>query len=75
MIEVIKCIEKRIEKLMYFMKEKNLDFIIISNPENIFYYTNFNPIIYSNPPFVIIKKNRRMYIIITFNKKISCRRK
>ncbi|NME36293.1 MULTISPECIES: Xaa-Pro peptidase family protein [Fusobacterium] len=64
MIEVIKCIEKRIEKLMYFMKEKNLDFIIISNPENIFYYTNFNPIIYSNPPFVIIKKTGECILLL-----------
>lgn len=64
MIEVIKCIEKRIEKLRYFMKEKDIDFIIISNPENIFYYTNFNPIIYSNPPFVIIKRTGECILLL-----------
>ncbi|WP_027128740.1 M24 family metallopeptidase [Fusobacterium perfoetens] len=61
---LIECIKKRIENLTKFMKDKNINFIIINNPENIFYYTNFNPILYSNPPFVIIKDNGECIILL-----------
>lgn len=63
-MKIMEYIKKRKEKMVEFMKIKNIDSIILCNPENIFYYTNFNPILYSNPPFVIIKNNGEIIVLL-----------
>lgn len=64
MVKVEKFLKKRIEKLIEFMKKNNIDISIIANPENVFYYSNFNPIIGSHPAFVIIKKNGEHILLV-----------
>jgi len=47
-------INARIEKLKAQMIVSNIDVAIIARPENVFYYSNFNPIINSHPVYVIV---------------------
>lgn len=57
-------LEKRIKKLISFMKENDIDVSVVSSPENVFYYSNFNPIIGSHPAFVIIKKTGEYILLV-----------
>lgn len=57
-------INKRVEKLLNYMDEKQLDACIISSPENTFYYSNFNPIIGSHPVYVIITKEKKHLLLV-----------
>lgn len=54
--EVYPYINARIEKMRLIMAEKNIDTVVISSPENVFYFSNFNPIIFSHPAFVILRQ-------------------
>ena len=63
-MNILYYLEKRKNKIVSFMKDSNLNVIILSNPENIFYYGNFNPILYSSPPFVIIKDTGKIFLLI-----------
>lgn len=56
--------KKRIKKLVDFMKTNSIDISIVSSPENVFYYSNFNPIIGSHPAFVIIKQNGEHILLV-----------
>lgn len=64
MLKIKEFLEKRVEKLVNFMNKNNLDVSIISSPENVFYYSNFNPIIGSHPAFVIVKKNKEHILLV-----------
>lgn len=52
--EISPFIEARIEKIRRVMREKDIDTVIIARPENVFYFSNFNPIINSHPAYVIV---------------------
>jgi Xaa-Pro aminopeptidase len=62
--EVHPFIGARIEKMRLIMAEKNIDTVIISSPENVFYFSNFNPIIFSHPAFVILTKKADPYLLV-----------
>lgn len=47
-------LEKRIEKLRVKMQEKHLKAVIITQPTNVFYFTNFNPVLNSTPVFFLL---------------------
>lgn len=47
-------VNARIEKLKTQMIADNIDVAIIARPENVFYFSNFNPIINSHPVYVIV---------------------
>lgn len=64
MIKIENFLKKRVEELTKFMKENDIDVSIISSPENVFYYSNFNPIIGSHPAFVIIKQNGEHILLV-----------
>lgn len=57
-------IETRIKKFKEKMLEKNIDTAIISRPENVFYFSNFNPIIVSHPAFVLISLKRDTCLLV-----------
>lgn len=44
----------RIASIQRKMEKKDIKCIIVNKPENVFYFTNFNPILNSHPVFVII---------------------
>lgn len=47
-------VKQRIEKMRQAMERKGVDVTIMTRPENIFYFSNFNPIIISHVPHFII---------------------
>ncbi|EGO65259.1 putative Xaa-Pro aminopeptidase [Acetonema longum DSM 6540] len=57
-------INARIEKLRLAMGEKNIDTAIIARPENVFYFSNFNPIINSHPAYVIISLKQDACLLV-----------
>lgn len=50
-------IQTRIEKFQQTMRQNSLDVVFIARPENVFYFSGFNPIIYSHAAYVLIDKN------------------
>ncbi|HWR38528.1 MAG TPA: Xaa-Pro peptidase family protein [Patescibacteria group bacterium] len=47
-------IQERCRKLQRFMEEKQLDVVIVTRPENVYYLSRFNPILNSHPAFVAV---------------------
>lgn len=45
---------RRIERLKEKMAEKGIETVILQKPENVFYFSNFNPVLNSHPAFMII---------------------
>lgn len=54
--ELRSCVRKRIQNMRELASRKGVDVTIIARPENLFYFSNFNPIITSHAPFFIITK-------------------
>lgn len=52
--EIVHCIEKRILRLQQYMQENNINYALIYKPENVFYFSHFNPVLNSMPVFVVI---------------------
>lgn len=57
-------VNARIEKLKQIMAERKIDIAIIARPENVFYLSNFNPIINSHPAYVIISLKKDTGLLI-----------
>lgn len=57
-------ISNRIEKIKERLIEKGLDTAIITMPENVFYFSNFNPVINSHPCFVIISVKKGTCLLV-----------
>lgn len=57
-------VNARIEKLKQIMIDKKIDTAIIARPENVFYFSNFNPIINSSPAYVIISLKRDTCLLV-----------
>ncbi len=47
-------VQKRLGKLKETMKEKGIDAAFIIKPENVFYYSNFNPVLNSHPAIMLV---------------------
>lgn len=56
-------IKKRIETMQTTMARKGLDAVIMTRPENVFYFSNFNPIIISNTPYFVITPDRGFLLV------------
>ncbi|MCI9121958.1 MAG: aminopeptidase P family protein [Oscillibacter sp.] len=52
--EVRRYVQQRIQKMRAAMQRKGVDVTIMTRPENVFYFSNFNPIIISHVPYFII---------------------
>ena len=50
-------VKQRICKLQSILSNRGLDAAIIMRPENVFYFSNFNPIIISHVPYFIVTKD------------------
>lgn len=57
-------IEERIAKLEEYMFFENIGVALISSPENLFYFSNFNPIITSKPSFIIIRAGVKPCLLV-----------
>jgi Xaa-Pro aminopeptidase len=51
---MIEYFNERIRKLRAIMKEKGLDVVMVTKPENAYYMSGFNPILNSHPVYVIV---------------------
>lgn len=50
-------IAARVAALQEIMDAKNVDAVIIARPENVFYYSGFNPILNSHPAYFLLARN------------------
>lgn len=56
-------VKKRIEKMQQTMLRKNIDVVIMTRPENVFYFSNFNPILISHTPYFIITREKGFLLV------------
>ena len=54
MQEIKELLAARVEKLKQYLQEHDLDAALILKPENVFYYSNFNPVLNSHPCYVVV---------------------
>ncbi len=47
-------VKVRIQKMQEIMQRKKIDVTVLMRPENVFYFSNFNPIIISHVPYFIL---------------------
>lgn len=57
-------VHTRIEKFKQAMLRKNVDVAIVARPENVFYFSRFNPIINSHPVYAIISLKRDACLLV-----------
>ena len=57
-------IEQRTKNLQIFMNDRNIDVAIIAKPENVYYLSDFNPILNSQPAFVILFKDGESCLLV-----------
>lgn len=48
-------VTKRIDKLREKMQQENMQAVIIEKPENVMYFSNFNPVINSHSAFIVMR--------------------
>ena len=51
-------VKERIRKMQDVMARKGVDVTILMRPENVFYFSNFNPILISHVPYFILTRER-----------------
>ncbi len=56
-------VKKRIEKMQATMARKGVDVVIMTRPENVFYFSNFNPIIISHVPYFIVTPEKGFLLV------------
>ncbi|MBQ8933589.1 MAG: aminopeptidase P family protein [Lachnospiraceae bacterium] len=56
-------VRARISKMRDAMIRKNVDAAILLRPENIFYFSNFNPILISTTPYFVITRNDAFLLV------------
>ena len=72
-LELRDFVKKRIQHLQETMAEKGIDLAIISSPENVYYYSNFNPIIISHAPYYVVSAKSSFLLVhaIRYNHAIN----
>lgn len=61
--ELCGLIKSRVQKMQNLMEQKKIDVCIITRPENVFYFSNFNPILISHVPYYILTKDRAFLLV------------
>lgn len=56
-------VQQRIRRMREVMAQKGIDAAIITRPENVFYFSNFNPIIISHLPYFIITREDALLLV------------
>src|SRR5699024_5348982 len=59
-----KSVQNKIKRLQAKLQKKNLDGIVLFRPQNTFYLTGFNPILYSHPVIVILPTDRDPVLLV-----------
>ena len=57
-------VKKRIENLRSIMQKQNLQAVIVEKPENVMYFSNFNPVLNSNPAFVLVPVDQEPCLLV-----------
>lgn len=57
-------VEKRINDLKQYMSKEGIGLAIISSPENVFYFSNFNPILTSHPALMLIRPDHEACLLV-----------
>jgi Xaa-Pro dipeptidase len=56
-------VSNRLSALRHFMTEKNVDAVVVTSPDNQFYYSGFKALIYSRPIYFVITRYETAYIV------------
>ncbi|MGO5023251.1 M24 family metallopeptidase [Lawsonibacter sp. LCP25S3_G6] len=56
-------VKKRIEGMQAIMARKGVDVTILMRPENVFYFSNFNPILISHVPYFILTQDDAFLLV------------
>lgn len=64
MVEKAAFINARLEKLKQRMAARKLDAAVIARPENVFYFSNFNPILNSHPAYMIVSLTENPCLLV-----------
>lgn len=56
-------VAERIRKMRAAMEKKGVDVTILMRPENVFYFSNFNPILISHVPYFIITEDDAFLLV------------
>lgn len=64
MDDVTVFVEDRIKKIQSVMNRNHLDAVVVARPENVFYFSNFNPIINSHPAYVLIPAMKEACLLV-----------
>jgi Xaa-Pro dipeptidase len=56
-------VSNRLSALRHFMTEKNVDAVVVTSPDNQFYYSGFKALIYSRPIYFVITPYETAYIV------------
>ena len=56
-------VKQRIATMHATMERRNIDVVIMTRPENIFYFSNFNPIIISHVPYFILTRDDAFLLV------------
>lgn len=57
-------VQKRLSKLKEKMSQGGIDAVILQKPENVFYFSNFNPVINSHPAMMVIPLESEPYLLV-----------
>ena len=61
---VISCVRRRIRRMQQYMGEQQIDTVILYKPENVFYFSQFNPVLNSMPVFVIVPQSGGAVLLV-----------
>lgn len=61
---VISCVRRRIRRMQQYMGEQQIDTVILYKPENVFYFSQFNPVLNSMPVFVIVPQSGEAVLLV-----------
>lgn len=61
--ELRRYVQKRIGTMQETMAHKGVDAVIMKRPENVFYFSNFNPILISHTPYFIVTQDRAFLLV------------
>ena len=56
-------VKQRIQRMQTIMAQKGVDVTILMRPENVFYFSNFNPIIISHVPYFILTQDDAFLLV------------
>ena len=57
-------VNKRIKNLQNYMLSEGIEYAVIYKPENVFYFSHFNPVLNSMPVFVVIPANGESTLLV-----------